>query len=333
MSNLVSFEAGGVPAHIARRFAEQAGNSDLSGGVGMGYPILSYKGKVWHVVQGENRTLIANDDGEPRSSIEVVLLKSNPALSKIYYEGGYEEGANAKPTCYSNDSVAPAPDATDKQATKCAICPHNQWGSRITEQGGKGKACSDSRRLAVAPVGDLESPMLLRVPAGSLKELAAYAEMLNKRKTPYNAVLTKIGFDHTVAHQKFTFKALGYLTDEQYDTVEQVVDRDVIGAITGISGASAATEAEEEIPGTPPSRLSGAAKAEPVQQAPAAPVEKPKTTSAFSSASSDEVTEAVQPKAEKPKAEKPKAKPQQDHSALLSEAAASLDDVLSMLDD
>jgi len=330
MSNLVPFEAGGVPAHIARRFAEQAGNSDLSGGVGMGYPILSYKGKVWHVVQGENRTLIANEDGEPRSSIEVVLLKSNPALSKIYYAGGYEEGANAKPDCYSNDSVAPASDAASPQATKCAICPHNQWGSRITEQGGKGKACSDSRRLAVAPVGDLESPMLLRVPAGSLKELAAYAEMLNKRKTPYNAVLTKVGFDHTVAHQKFTFKALGYLTDEQYDTVEQVVDRDVIGAITGTNGgASAPAEVEDDIPGTPPARaVAAAAKPAPAPEPAPAPAAKPATTTAFAAASTAEVKEAVAPVAE--------AKPKpatQDHSALLADANASLDDVLAMLDD
>ena len=302
MSNVVPFETGAVPAHIAARFGDTA-NTDLSNGVGAGgFPIISYKGKVWHVVEGETRTLVAHEDGEPKSSIEVVVLKSNPHLSKIYYKGGYEEGTNAKPTCFSNNGASPDPGAQEPQSTTCAACPHNAWGSRVSEAGSKGKACSDSRRLAVAPVSDLERPMLLRVPAGSLKDLTAYADMLNRRKAPYNALVTKISFDHTVAHQKFVFKPTRWLTDSEAGQVQEVLAKDTVNVITGVD----TTSAPLKIAGTPPK----AAAPKPKLVA----VEEPE----------EEYTPPVQAK---PAAKK------LDTAAVIAEVDASLDAALGMLDD
>lgn len=322
MSNIIPFESGNVPAHIARRFHDVASNNDLSANVGNGgFPVISYKGKVWHVVRGDERILVANEEGDPKSSIEVVILKANPHLSKIYYSSGYEEGSSAKPDCYSNDGVGPARDAQSPQSNKCAICPHNAWGSRVTENGAKGKSCSDSRRLAVAPVGDLENPMLLRIPAATLKELTVYADLLNRRKAPYQAVVTKIGFDHTVAHQKLTFKALRWLNDEEADLVAEVCDRDVIRSIVGL-------EADLELEGEPPARL---------VEKPADP--KPATarkTTAKHEATSDDIEAALgkaeaAPVEETVPAPKPQTKP--DVAAIIAEADASLDDVLGLLDD
>lgn len=331
MSNLVPFESGNVPAHIARRFADVGTNNDLAANVGGGgFPVISYKGKVWHVVRGDERTLVANEDGDPKSSIEVVILKANPNLSKIYYQSGYEEGSSAKPTCYSNDGQGPARDAAEPQASKCAICPHNAWGSRVTENGAKGKACSDSRRLAVAPIGDLENPMLLRIPAATLKELTAYAELLNRRRAPYQAVVTKIGFDHTVAHQKLTFKPLRWLTDEEADLVAEVTEREVIRNIVGL-------EADLDLEGAPPARF----VEQPAQvAAPVAPKPVKKPVAKYEATEDDidavlappppppaPVEEAVVEAAPAPKAKKP------DVSAIIAEADASLDEVLGMLDD
>lgn len=323
MSNLVAFDSGNVPAHIARRMAAAEINTDLTSNVGNGgYPVISYKGKVWHVVRGDERVLVANEDGDPKSSIEVVILKANPNLSKIYYPGGYEEGSSAKPACYSNDGQGPAKDAQDPQDTKCAICPHNAWGSRVTENGAKGKACTDSRRVAVAPVGDLENPMLLRIPAATLKELSTYAEMLNRRKTPYTAVVTKIGFDHTVAHQKLTFKALRWLTEEEDALVQEVMERDVIKSITGMADEPGQGL---DLEGAPPSRIAQQDKPAPKAEVKAKPKPAPKAE-----VTEDEVSQVIDAEAEEVKPE-----PKQDPKvkALLAEADASLDDVLSMLDD
>lgn len=233
MTDMTIFNGGALPAHIANAFGADAVD-DLSSGVRAGYPILSYKGKTWHLVQGGARTLIANADGDPRLSLELVILKSNPAISKIYYEGGYVEGSTDKPTCYSTGGVVPEADSEARQAEKCAICPHNQWGSRISENGAKGKACSDSRRLAVAPVGQLDNPMLLRVPAGSLKELVSYANLLKSRKAPYQAVVTKVAFDTSVAHQKFLFAPVRFLTEDELGHAVEAAKSEVVAQIAGL---------------------------------------------------------------------------------------------------
>lgn len=327
MSDLIPFESGAVPAHIAKRFGNTS-NNDLMGGVGQGgFPVISYKGKVWHVSQGGNRTLVADDDGDPRPNIEVVILKANPNLSKIYYDSGYEEGSSEKPNCYSFDGIAPAADAAEPQSKKCAICPRNQWGSRITEHGAKGKECADNRRLAVAPVGDLANPMLLRVPAATLKDLVEYAKTIERRGANYNAVVTKIGFDHNVAHPKFTFKPLRWLTDDEANTVLEVLEGDLIGRITGTD-----TEAsiDDELGGAPPAAL-----------ATNAPAPKAKAKAVVTKA---EVEEVVQPKAKAKPApvevveddevpEPVKAKASEKVATVIDEANASLDDILALLDD
>lgn len=254
MGELTITEAAGLPAHLRGTFTVEA-NDDLSHGVSQGFPILSYKGKVWHVSEGDTRSLIADEDGEPRPSIEVVILKANPNIGKTYYPDGYEEGSNEKPTCYSNDSVAPALDSPTPQAKKCAVCPHNQFGSKITENGARGKACSDFRRLAVAPSGDLERAMLLRVPAASLKELLAYAETLKRRQVPYQALVTKVGFDHTVAYPKLSFKMVRWLEQDEANTVADMIERDIVQTITAQNLVSEPVEDEIDALGPPPAHV------------------------------------------------------------------------------
>lgn len=256
-----------MPAHL-RRFQSQ--HDDLSGGANGGFPILSYKGKVWHVSEGGERTLVETEDGEPKTSIDLIIVKANPFLSKVYYDKAYEEGDDSKPICYSADGVVPAADAADKQAAKCALCPMNQWGSRITDNGSRGKACADSRRMVVIPAGDMrQAPMLLRVPAASLKVLTAYSNVLKKRDAPYQAVITRIGFDHNVAHPQFTFKAVGWADEEQGDRVAELLDDPIVEQILGASHtggeaapASAAANEMDELPERPaPAKAKPAAKA------------------------------------------------------------------------
>ena len=347
-NNIIPFEqSAGLPAHIAEMFGT-SNNTDLTSNVGMGgFPVVSYKGKVWHIVDGDTRTLVTKPgEDDPAAALEVVILKANPNLSKVWYAKGYEEGSNAKPDCYSNDGKTPAADAEAPQCGTCALCPHNQWGSKVTENGAKGKACSDSRKLAIAPAGDLEYPMLLRIPAGTLKELSAYADMLNRRKAPYQAVVTKIGFDHTVAHQKLTFKAIRWLTAEEVQTVSGTLERPIIDQIIGATPMQGHDDGLGEAPAhvkqiATPAKPAAQAQPAPAQAAPApaaaAPATKPKRTPKFT-ATVEEVEQAMAPAtapAQEPVAQPATqpAKAKHDHSALLAGADATLDDVLSALDD
>lgn len=334
MSDIALFDSGAnVPAHIRAVFGG-ADNSDLSAGVSGGFPILSIKGKVWHMRQSGVDTLITGPDGEPRPSIEVVIIKANPAVSKLYYTGGYTEGSDERPTCASNDGIAPVSDALEPQAAKCAICPHNQWGSRITENGAKGKACADSRRLALSPSGELDNPMLLKVPAASLRDLQAYGDMLAKRGTPYQAIVTKIGFDHTVAHPKLTFKPMRWLEPGEVTLVAQTMKSSTIDQIMGPMSSIAADgpNALDEMAGAPPANLAEVGAPAPVAAKPkaAAKAKAVATVAEVEQALAPVKTDAFGGGAPAPAAP---AAPKRDHSALLAEASQSLDDLLATIDD
>ena len=271
-NDMVAFAASKLPAHLAGKVkTDNVFANAVSAG---GFPVISIKGKVFHIQRGDEKTLVTKgDEGEPAASLEAIIVAVNPNKSKVYYDHGYEEGSVAKPTCYSNDGLAPAADAENPQAKKCAACPHNQWGSRITDNGGKGKACGDSMRLAIAPPDQLNDPMLIRVPAASLKTLGQYGAQLAKRGVEPHHVLTKIGFDYNVAHPALTFKAMRFVEAEELAQVEAVLleEAETIGQITGTSNP-VMPEVEHKAAEAAPSPAPAPAPApEPVAEAAPAP--------------------------------------------------------------
>lgn len=210
---------------VSTKFAGAKVDNDLAAGVQAGFGLIGYKGKVWSIrYRGDEQQLLRDDGDGPRNSIEIVILKAAPYISKIWYEQGYVEGSNAAPDCFSPNGVVPDPQSTKKQANACANCPQNVWGSKITEAGKKGKACSDSKRLAVVPVGDIPNetfggPMLLRVPAASLQDLATFGNKMQNLGYPYYAIATRVAFDVNEAYPKFQLSAIRPLNDEEAEEV------------------------------------------------------------------------------------------------------------------
>ena len=198
-----------------------ATNDELGASVASSYGVMGYKGKVWSTrYQGVDTPLMREDGDGARGSIEVVIVKAAAPISKIFYKGGYTEGSTAAPDCWSANGQTPDGSVQNKVHATCADCPMNAWGSRVTEAGKQGKACADSRRIAVVPVADIDNelfggPMLLRVPAASLKDLKAYGDLLNSYQYPYYAVATRISFDPKEAYPKFVFSAIRPLTDDE----------------------------------------------------------------------------------------------------------------------
>ena len=313
--NIIPFDqSAALPAHIAKLFGN-ASPDDLSANTGGGFPVISIKGKVFHIVRGDERTLVTKPDtpDEPAGSLELVLLKANPHLSKTYYSEGFVEGSAEKPDCYSNDGVAPAADSQKPQSTKCATCPKNQWGSKITDNGSKGKACADVRRMAVAPAGQINDPMLLRVPAASLKPLAEYGQMLAKRGVPYQAVVTKVGFDYSVAHPALTFKAVGFLDAAGAKLAAETLDSDIVAQILGhVEVPVSAQPANEDAPAE---TTKPAAAEKPAAEKPAA-----KTKAAPKAAEEDAAAAAAAAEAAK---KREAAKKKAEAARLAAEAAAA----------
>lgn len=217
---------------------------DLTAGVSIGFPVLSLKGKVFTVKEGGESEMVLNPEtSNPAQVIQVVMVKANKHVSKVFYANGYEEGSTEPPTCYSNDGTVPAADSTEVQSRTCETCKNNQWGSRIADNGNKAKACSDSRRTAVAAVGDLEKPMLLRVPAASLKPLMQFGQALSKRRVPYQAVVINLTFDFTVSHPLLKFGVARAVTVAEAKQIKELLDSETVGAI--LHGGNASQVASE----------------------------------------------------------------------------------------
>jgi hypothetical protein len=230
---------------LSNRFRNAQLENDLAGGVATSYGIVGYRGKVWSIRhRGDERQLLREDGDGPRGSIEVVIVKANAHLSKIWYENGYVEGSAAAPDCFSNNGITPDASSAKKQSNTCATCPMNAWGSRITPAGKAGKACSDSKRIAVVPLADLNNevyggPMLLRVPAASLNDLAAYGTKMQQIGYPYQAIGTRIAFDPAESYPKFVFSAIRPLSDDEADVVLSLAHGPQVARVLSEEQASA----------------------------------------------------------------------------------------------
>lgn len=220
--NVVPHKAAQVPANLASFF--QINTEDLSAGVSGGFSVVSFRAGKWRIKHQGTEHLVADENGDARPSIEVVLLRSSKAISKIYYAKSYADGSADAPDCFSTDGITPDAGAASPQAAACVSCPHNQWGSKITPAGKKSKACSDHRRIAIAPVGDILNEkfggsMLLRVPPASLSDLSLFGKQVAEKGYAYNAIVTRLGFDADASYPKLTFKAVRPLTEDELQEV------------------------------------------------------------------------------------------------------------------
>lgn len=232
-----------LPAHLSVAEASKF-NSDLTAHAGAGFPVISIKGKVFAIVREGERKIIPNpkDPESPAGNIDVVIIKANKQTSKVFYIKGFNETEEGKkPDCFSNDGVKPDEASEAKQSESCAVCKHNVWGSKVSTdgKGGKGKACQDAVRMAVATPGAINDPYLIRVPPASIRALGELGSQLAKRKVPYNGIVTKISFDQEEATPKLTFKPVGFLDEETYKQVKEVAAGDVVSSILGVIGQSA----------------------------------------------------------------------------------------------
>lgn len=200
------------------------------------FPVLSIKGMKFTINKDGVKTIVTKPDDadEVAQSLGVVFLRANLS-AKTFYAKKYSEGEsdNTRPDCYSQDGVAPSPNSQNPQATKCALCKHNQWGSRVSDSGKEGKECQGNARIAVSAPDSLD-PMLLRVPPKSLKPLKDMLKVIAARKVPYNAVVVKVGFDREAPSPVLTFKPIGLLDDGKYSEVRDLYDGELVRAIVGL---------------------------------------------------------------------------------------------------
>lgn len=282
-SNVIALPTrpGGVPAAFAQRTNLPDMNAAAQQGIQAAFAVIGYKGRNWRIKHRGEDELLKDDRGVPMATLDVVIVGISQAISKQWYDKRYSEGDNEAPDCFSANGVAPDRSSPKLQCATCAACPQNVWGSRVTDNGKKAKACADTRRIAVVPYGDEENetyggPMLLRLPPTSLAGLAKYgAELARFSAQPY-MVRTQLGFDYDVAYPLLTFKAAGWLDDATCSTVNEILDNPLIERILETEVVEATHD-----PAEPPSALAqgGPAKgftSKPEPQAQPEPKPEPK---------------------------------------------------------
>lgn len=304
--NIIPFESkGGLPAYL--KAFNVSLYEDLAAHASQAFPVMSIKGKTFAVVRDGERVVLPNplDPDSPATSIEVVIIKANKHVSKVFYLKGYDKDTSDKqrPDCYSNDGIRPPDDVPAKQSETCATCPHNQFNTGRNSQGEltKGKACNDTVRLAIAPAGQVNDPMLLRVPPASIRGLGEYGQQLAKRGAQYTAVVTKIAFDKDAESPKLTFKPVGFLDEATFRQVQEMREEDIVQSILGLKPS-----APDATPQVPAATENGHAK----QQAVTARDKTVAVDEVLAAVGADEVVvedEKEEPKS-KPVAAKPTAK-------------------------
>ncbi len=230
-------------------------------GIEASFAVIKISGKVWSLqYRGNNYPFMRKDTGDgggPRGFMDVVFLRVAPTKSKTYYTK-FKEGQKERPICWSNDAIVPDPAVgAGKQHDNCALCPMNKVGSATSDTGKPMKACRDHKRAAVfidpaivKTVMDeqIDGSVMLRIPAASLNDFAAFGENMDAQGFPGISYVTRIGFDPKVAYQKFTFQALRRLNDEECNAAIDMRNNPITERIIN----SAPVVDEDGAPAAPP---------------------------------------------------------------------------------
>lgn len=233
MSDLTLFSnSSELPAYLKNAALDDV--TSALAGESLGSRRISIKGGVFREMIGGKEYRVSEE-----RSMNVVIVKAAPKVSRIYYSGSYSEGETVSPTCWSSDSQRPDEKVKEKQSATCLTCSKNIKGSGQ----GDSRACRYQQRLAVVVDGEIQKHEVyqLVLPPTSVfgdgekgkLPLQAYARHLKNNGVPITGVVTEMRFDTASPTPKLVFKPVRPLTEDEYNTVQHLKDSsEAISAIT-----------------------------------------------------------------------------------------------------
>lgn len=176
----------------------------------------------------------------PGNEMVVVILDS--IFENVYYQERFNAEVQTPPTCFAfareEGDLAPhviVSDMGQHQSDTCQNCEHNEWGSADT---GKGKACRNTRRLAMVPAGQItrsgdielfEDPDhfasttvgFMKLPVTSVKGYANFVrQVAGALKRPPFGIVTRVSVVPDAKTQfKVLFEPVEKLADELMPTI------------------------------------------------------------------------------------------------------------------
>lgn len=164
-------------------------------------------------------------DGQEGETLEVIVIDF--VSSNLYYDDTYDRDNPKPPACFAigpePTMLVPSTSSPDKQSDTCSACPNNQFGSR-----GKGKACKNTRVLAVVPITALDTPdepapiWIMSIPPTSVKVFDAYVQSLVARhNTVPIGVVTQITMDQTSSFSAPKFSVVRPVAADEFPVFMQ----------------------------------------------------------------------------------------------------------------
>lgn len=153
----------------------------------------------------QDKQFLLPDGTKTPGPLELVIVDF---ISKnSFYEGAYDPKNISPPACFAIGSnplkMVPSKNAPVVQATDCAGCPMNQFGSA-----GTGKACKNSRVMAVLPPdADENTPLwiLATSPTANKGFDGFVSGVARVFQMPPVGVVTTVGFDENETYAKLVF--------------------------------------------------------------------------------------------------------------------------------
>lgn len=194
--------------------------------------------------------------GNPITNNKLQCVILNAPIERLYYDTRYDPTKLVGPKCFAIATLAtglrPSDRAEGKQHDTCEGCPKNEWGSATN--GGKGKACRETRRMLLIPADSIDTPeavkaaevAALRPPVTSLKNYANYVQTVAMTlKRPPVAVVTEIAVVPDAKTQfKVTFTLIKAI--ENGDVIRALMQRAETETQRAIDTAGAMTDEEEQ---------------------------------------------------------------------------------------
>lgn len=202
-----------VPEHLKKYLSNTGASTDADAmaAASISIPRLSLRGRKFRLIEG------GEEIRKPADEIFVVILAVEPGaglMAKTYYKKGYVSGDSSPPDCSSANGITPDAWIGEPVSNKCNGCPMNVFGSAVSRNGGKAKACKDSKRLWVVEPDKLEGTVYaMGVPVTSLKAMAEYGAMLKSNGIPSAAVITKLSMKDT-EFPELIFEFVGVLDEK-----------------------------------------------------------------------------------------------------------------------
>lgn len=175
------------------------------------------------------------DNPMPNNEMGVIIVDS--IMENAYYDGEYDPSNPQPPLCFafgrSEDELVPherVVEAGNAQSDACEGCQFNEFGSADK---GRGKACKNTRRLALLPAGKFDKHGefelfddtehfestevgFMKLPVTSIKGYATFVKQVAATlKRPPFGIVTKIKVVPDPNSQfKVIFEAIGNVPDE-----------------------------------------------------------------------------------------------------------------------